>query len=353
MLEDALASCELALEVKPNYPESLFNRGIILGELKRYEKALTSYDLALKLRPNYAEALSNRGNVLHELKRYGEALTSYDRALAVQPQFADALSNRGNTLHALQRYEDALASYDRALIVRPNFVKALSNRGWPLHEMKRFDEAQVSYDRALALQPDFAEAHWNEALLRLITGDFDCGWTKFEWRWKKEPLVLSKREFRQPLWLGDEAIDGKTILLYSEQGYGDTIQFSRYVPFVAARGARVIFEVEEPLLALMATIIGASQVICKGQALPEFDFHCPLLSLPCAFKTRPETIPAQTPYLSAPIVASTSWQVRLEARSRPKIGLVWSGNPMHKNDQNRSISLQSFPATFWILMPRL
>jgi hypothetical protein len=185
------------------------------------------------------------------------------------------------------------------------------------------------------------EAHWNEALLRLLTGDFSRGWAKYEWRWRNESLALSTRNFSQPLWLGAEAIDGKTILLHSEQGLGDTIQFCRYVPLVAARGARVILEVERPLHEIMTNLAGATEVISKGDALPDFDFHCPLLSLPLAFGTHLETIPSLTSYLRAPGQTLKHWQARLGPKARPRIGLVWSGRPAHKNDQNRSISLRS------------
>jgi hypothetical protein len=191
------------------------------------------------------------------------------------------------------------------------------------------------------LRPDFAEAHWNEALLSLLTGDFSRGWAKYECRWKKEPLVLSKRNFSQPLWLGADAIDGKTILLHSEQGFGDTIQFCRYVPLVAARGARIILEVQRPLQELMTNLASAAQVISKGDPLPDFDLQCPLLSLPLAFGTRLETIPSAMPYLQTSVQALKDWQARLGPKVRPRIGVAWSGNPTHKNDQNRSISLRS------------
>lgn len=339
--EEALTSYDRALTARPNYAEALSNRGNTLKELKRFDEALTSYDLALTVRPDYAEAHYNRGITLQELKRFEEALASYARALAVQPKYAEAHYNSGGALKELKRFEDALASYDLALTARPNYAEALSNRGLTLHELKRFEEALASYDRAIAVRPEYAEAHWNEALLRLLTGDFIGGWVKYEWRLKNESLAVTKRSFSQPLWLGADAIDGKAILLHSEQGFGDTIQFCRYVPLVAARGARVILEVEGTLQELMSTLPGATQIISKGSRLPDFDFQCPLLSLPLAFGTRHETIPSVTPYLRAPVPALRYWQSKLGPKARPRIGLVWSGRPTHKNDQNRSISLHS------------
>ena len=257
------------------------------------------------------------------------------------PNYAEALYNRGNTLHELKRFEEALASYDRALAVRPDYAEALYNRGLSLHELKRFEEALASCDHALAVRPNYTEAHWNEALLRLLTGDFRRGWVKYEWRWKNESLAPPKRNFSQPLWLGAEALAGKTILLHSEQGFGDTIQFCRYVPLVAERGACVILEVPRPLRELMSTLTGAEQIVSSGDPLPDFDIHCPLLSLPLAFGTRLETIPAATPYLRASSQSLMNWDTRLGPKRHRRIGLAWSGSPMNRNDQNRSIRLSS------------
>jgi len=339
--EEALASYDRALMVRSDFADAHFNRGNSLKELKRFEEAIESYAGALNARPDYAEALANRGNNLKELKRYEEALASYDRALTVRPDNAETLHNLGIMLHELKRYEEALASYDRSLTLGPDNAETLSNRGITLKELKRFEDALASYDRALAARPDYAEAHWNEALLRLLIGDFGRGWVKYEWRWKNKTIAAPKRNFSQPLWLGADAIDRKTILLHSEQGFGDTIQFCRYVPLVAARGARVILEVERPLQELMTTVAGATQVVAKGNPLPDFDLQCPLLSLPLAFGTRRETIPSLTPYLCTPVRARNNWQTRFGPKTRARIGLVWSGNPGHKDDHNRSISLRS------------
>ncbi len=336
-----MSSYDRALALRPDYAEALSNRGVTLKELKRFEEALASYDRALTVRPDYAEALSNRGATLHELTRFEEALASYDRALTLRPNYAEALSNRGIALKELKRFEEALASYDRALTLRPDYAEALSNRGWTLHELKRFEEALASYDRALALRPDYADAHYNEALCRLLMGDFNRGWEKSEWRWETRAAGNQKRNFAQPQWLGSDEIIGKTILLHAEQGLGDTIQFCRYVPLVAERAARVILEVQKPLHELMSTLPGTAQIVSRGDPLPDFDIHCPLLSLPLAFGTRLETVPSQTPYLRASSHAVMNWNARLGPKSRPRIGLAWSGRLMHKNDRNRSIGLSA------------
>ncbi len=297
----------------------------------------------MALRPDLIEALTNRGNALNGLKRYDDALASYDRAIAFQPAHAGAHYNRGTTLHEMKRYDEAIAAYDRAIALQPHYPEAFSNRGATLWELKRHDEALASYDRAIAIQPDFPEAHWNAASLRLLTGDFERGWAEYEWRWKYQTMALASRNFTQPLWRG-EPIEGKTILLHSEQGLGDAIQFFRYVPLVAKRGARVILEVDKRLQELMSSLDGAAQVLSSGDALPEFDLHCPLLSLPRAFNTVLETIPSHTPYLQAAPERLVKWSARLGPKRGLHVGLIWSGNPAHQRDQARSIEFGALTA---------
>jgi hypothetical protein len=218
--------------------------------------------------------------------------------------------------------------------------------------LNRFDEALASFDRAIAIRPGLAEAHFNAALCLLLTGDLSRGWKQYEWRWSTDQLRSEQRNFSQPQWTGSDKIAGKTILLHAEQGLGDTLQFCRYVPQVAARGARVIFEVPTPLVALMRTLAGDIDVIARGDHLPAFDLHCPLLSLPLAFNTELDTIPGETPYLSAVPAKSDAWRERLGPRERPRIGLVWAGDPRkqlpnaHLIDRQRSITFDMLAPLF-------
>jgi tetratricopeptide (TPR) repeat protein len=337
--EEALKSYDGALALRPDHAETLVNRGVTLHELKQSAEALQSYDRALAIAPDHVEALTNRGVALHDLERYDEALAGHERALAAQPDHAAALSNRGVTLHRLGRLDEALASYDRALALKPDYADALVNRGVTLHDLKRFEEALASYDRAIVLRPDHADAHFFGSMSRLLTADFGRGWIEYEWRRKGASTGPSRRDFLQPLWFGGEEIAGKTLLLHSEQGFGDTIQFCRYAPLVAGRGARVILEVEEPLQGLLTGLAGTTQVIAKGHRLPDFDLQCPLLSLPLAFRTQPETIPSAAVYLRAPDRALLKWGARLPSK-RPRIGIAWSGNAKHLRDRERSIDLR-------------
>jgi tetratricopeptide (TPR) repeat protein len=355
-LDEALASYDAALATLPDYADALCNRGAALHELERYDEALASTERAIALRPDYHEAHANRGNTLNELRRFAEALASCDRALALRPDYAEADLNRGNALHELKRFDEALASYDRALELQPDNAEALTNRGVSLHDLKRFDEALASYRRAIAVRPDHAEAHYREAMCRLLNGDYQRGWREQEWRWQSRPLRNARRKFAQRLWLGAEPLAGKTILLHAEQGFGDTIQFCRYVPLVAERAGRVIVEVQKPLRALVSTLPGAAQIVSRGERLPAFDRHCPLLSLPLALGT----IPPATPYLCASAPAAGDWAVRLDAKTRPTIGIAWAGSAAHRNDHNRTISLGAFlsclagvDATYVSLQPDL
>ncbi len=336
--DEALISHERALALSPDDTDALVNRGVALHELQQFEEALACYDRALALRPDNAEALSNRGHTLHDLQRFEESLASCDRALALRPNFAEAHCNRGNALNALAQFDSALASYDQALALRPDYAEALTNQGITLHALKRFDDELASYERALAVQPDYPQAHFNAGWCRMLRGDFR-GWQQYEWRWETGQLKHSRRYFAQPLWTRANDAANKTVLLHAEQGFGDTIQFARYAPLVALRAARVILEVQEPLHELISAVPGAAQVVSRGETLPDFDLHCPSLSLPLVMETELATIPSKVPYLDARPQDVAEWDARLGSRDRPRIGLAWSGNPKHRNDHNRSIAL--------------
>lgn len=342
--DGALASCDKAIALKPDYAEAHTNRGAALYGLQRFEAAVASYDRAIAINPSYAKAHTNRGVAVQELGQLQAALASHDRAIAINPDYADAHSNRGITLHALRRLEDAVASYDKAIAIQPVFVAAYYNRGLALHELRRPNAALASFDQATAIDPDSAQAHFNKSLTLLLEGDFQQGWPLYEWRWQTEKSKPRVRNFEQALWLGDEPLVGKTILLHSEQGFGDTIQFCRYATRVAALGAMVILEVPEPLLGVLGGLGANIELAAKGKPLPAFDYHCPLLSLPLAFKTDATSIPASQSYLRSDSAKMAEWGQRLGAKTKPRVGLVWSGNADHVNDHNRSVPLSALVA---------
>jgi tetratricopeptide (TPR) repeat protein len=336
----ALANYDEAIARKPDYAVAHSNRGNVLAGLRRWEAALASYDAAIAIQADFAVAWSNRGHALRELKRWEDALASYDRAIALKADFAEAWSNRGIVLKALDRLPEALASYDRAIGLRPGYAEAHANRGNVLKELNEWDAALACYERAIAAKPEFADAHFNKAIALLALGNFTPGWIEYEWRWKNPSGLAIKRprEFSCPLWLGREPLTGKSIVLHCEQGLGDTLQFFRYVRAVADLAARVILEVQQPLVRLLEGSSGAWQLLAEGSALPDADYHCPLLSLPLAFGTTPDTIPPPAP-LAADPGRNAHWRARLGERRAPRVGLVWSGNVNHANDRHRSVSL--------------
>jgi Flp pilus assembly protein TadD len=283
------------------------------------------------------------------------ALELASRALELDPRHVDVLCNRGAALRNLGRYEEALADYDRAAAVNPMHAAAHNNRGVALAALNRYEEAEVAYERALAINPADDRARFNRGLSRLVRGDLARGLADFEARWTGSDTQAGPRAMAAPQWSGREPLEGRTILLHSEQGLGDSIQFARYVPLVAARGATVLIEAHGGLAPLLAQLPGAARVLERGATLPPHDFHCPLMSLAHAFGTTLESIPAKVPYLGAPAEHLERWRTRLGARSRPRVGLAWSGSTTLRNDRNRSIPLallaplQALPIDFFSL----
>ncbi|MFL9951646.1 tetratricopeptide repeat-containing glycosyltransferase family protein [Paraburkholderia agricolaris] len=346
--DEALASADRALALQSGFPDALNNRGNAQAGLNLPLEALNSFDRALALAPDFAPAWNNRACVLRDLGRAADALASCDHALALQPGYPDAWSNRGNALSDLNQPHEARASYQRALELAPTFADAWNNLGLTQVDLNEHAQALQSYERALAVNSAAAETHWNRSLCLLQLGQLEAGWAEYEWRWERSRIKASRRTFAQPLWLGDFSIDGKAILLHAEQGLGDTLQFCRYAETVSKLGAKVVLEVPRELMRLMSTLDGVDQLIEAGHALPPFDCHCPLLSLPLACKTGLASIPSKTPYLFADPQASREWHERIAAPAQKclKVGLVWAGGnrphvaELRKNDARRSITFE-------------
>lgn len=335
----AVDSYRKALELQPGYAQSWHGLGLAYNDLKQWQAAVDAFKEALSHQPAMAVACLDMGNALRELDRFEDALSAYDRAVSLRPAYAEAWSNRGVLLKRMGRMQEALQSYTKAITLEPDFVDALVNCSTLLKEMMDLDAAMAMNRRALALQPDNSGAHLNLAICHLLRGEFNEGFAHYEWRWKTEQLQASVRPFVQPLWTGEQSLSGKTILLHAEQGLGDTVQFCRYAKLLKHMGAKVVMEVQAPLLPLLNSLDGVDVWLRQGDALPAFDYQCPLLSLPWALKTTPTTMPAAVPYLAADTDLIVEWDKRLGSSSRTRVGLVWSGRPEHKNDHNRSMSL--------------
>jgi tetratricopeptide (TPR) repeat protein len=337
-LEEALASYDRAIALRPDYDEALYNRGVALQSLERYEAAAESYRQTIKLHPDYLEAYNNLGIVLVALERAQEALAAYDQAIALDPEYDEALYNRGIALQTIERHDAAVASYDAAIALRPDYADAIKNRAMMYQALGRYDEALADFDRAIALRPSHAPTHFSRSCCLLQSGDMANGWKGYEWRWRTPELRIAVRDFGRPLWRG-EPIEGRTILLHAEQGLGDTLQFCRFVKEVAARGGRVVLEVQRPLVPLLAGLPGTVHTVARGDALPRFDLHCPILSLPAVLGTTLETIPP-APYITADPMLTAAWRRRLAVLPGLRVGVVWAGGPGIGTDHRRSMTLR-------------
>jgi tetratricopeptide (TPR) repeat protein len=337
-LDEAVACFHRALELRPDEAEVYSNLGTALVEQGKLDKALDSYRRALELRPDYAIAHYNLGNALQAQGKLEQAVASYHQALELKPDDPVAQNNLGNVYQAQEKLDEAVACYRRALQLEPDYAEAYSNLGNAFRQLRRFDESLASYAQALRIKADCAEALFNRSLLRLLVGDFQRGWPEYEWRWKTGQLV--ERKFSQPLWDGNP-LEGRTILLHAEQGFGDTIQFVRFAPLVKERGAAVILECQRGLLPLLEGV-AVDRLVGEGQEIPSFDVHAPLLSLPGIFKTRLNTIPANIPYLFAKPPLVERWRARLQQIAGYQIGVAWQGSPGYRSDRDRSINLTHF-----------
>ncbi len=328
------------IEIDINNFEAHNLLGILYCQYKKFKEGLKYFNKAIKIKDNHAGLYCNKGNALFELNKFKEAIKNYDIAISLNPRLIDAYYNKGNSLQKLQNFKESVFNYNKALEFNSNFFAAYVNKGNSLKSLKKLDEAIINYNKAIEIKSNEAEPNWNKAITLLLKGDLEEGWKYYEWRWKKNNFSSEKRNFSQPLWLGNFNINKKIILIHTEQGLGDSIQFSRYIELVEKLGAKVIFEVEEPLIKLMKYLNGNFNIIQKGKRLPFFDCHCPLLSLPNAFKTNINTIPNNIPYIKKPSLQKKIWQNKLNENNF-NIGICWQGSSYSK-DEGRSFPVGYF-----------
>ncbi len=368
--EKAIAAAQKAITLKPGLVEAQANLGTSLLAAGRAQDAIEPFRAVVALRPRDAEAHANLANALHRANQPREAAeaartaialnpgiaeahmllgtamrdlgdlkaaeTSLKQAIRLRPGYATAYTNLGNVLTDLDHPEEAIAAFKRAIELSPDRPQAHSNLGFLLTDLGRLDEAIAACERAIALDPDYAEAHWNQGFAYLLSGDFERGWDKYEWRKRHPRFVGAYRDFAEPAWTGQD-LNGRTLMVYAEQGLGDALQLIRYCELLAARGAQVIVACEKPLLAIFSRVKGVSQVVQRTTLLPPFDYWIDQMSLPRVMGTRVDTIPAPPSYLSADPERIKVWRDRLPAGF--KFGLVWAGNPTHTNDRRRSINV--------------
>ncbi|MCX7701162.1 MAG: DUF6165 family protein [Gemmataceae bacterium] len=375
-LEEAAELLQHALRLRPDYPDAMHNLGLVLSELGQTEEAVAYLREAIRLRPDFAEAHADLGLILAREKRWDDAVEPFEQLIRLRPDRADGYAHLGAVLRELNRLEESadrlrqairlspeeptfrsslgltlqqlgnLAEAEEhlriALRLSPDFADAHNNLAITLAQMGRFPAAIEHYDRAIELQPDQPIFRRNRSLAYLTVGDFLSGWADYEYRWQCPGFVERQRQYPAAPWRG-EPLEGKTILLYWEQGLGDTIQFARYGPIVKSLGAKKVFlEVQPPLVRLLSRLEGVDRVVRAGDQVELFDYQAPLGSVPGILQTTPASIPAPIPYLTAEPERVAFWRSQLAGFSEFKIGIAWQGNPKQGGDRLRSIPLIHF-----------
>jgi tetratricopeptide (TPR) repeat protein len=344
--EDAGKCFQKALALKPDFAEARCALGVALAGLGRQDEAISTFRAALAANPNLPHAHFNLAGIYAQRGAAEDAVRHYRQALRLEPGNAVSHHQLGVILMREERSEEALPHFLEAVRLQPEFIEARHNVGVALAQANRWDEAVTAFEETLRLQPHAVEAHYNVATTMLLLGRMAEGWKEFEWRWQLEGMLPYRRKFREPQWQGED-LTGRTLIVHDEQGFGDTLHFCRYIPLLAARGAKIVFECHPELLKTMRLSFAHEQLeiiprvpsFPGTEGLPEADYQVPLLSLPYLFGTRLDTVPAATPYLRADPAESRRWQDRLAHLPRPRIGLIWAGRPTHAQDPDRSIRL--------------
>lgn len=369
-IEEATQSAQRAVELEPQQAESVTLLGELLMRSLQFEQAESIFRTAAAIQPESADIANSLANSMQCAGKFSESIVEYHRAIALRSDYPEAWNNLANAHRHNKEPEKAAECFDRALQLRPDYAEALSNLGNLLQDMGQLDQAIDRYRRALQtrpdladiqnclgtalretgdltaaiehhraatqLQPNLAAAHHNLGLALLQAGEFAEGWREYEWRWRVPEYARVYDAISQPRWMG-EALDGRQILIHDEQGFGDTLQFVRYIPEVIARGGKVILACQPELVELMKSVAGSIKVVRNDAPFPPFDLYAPLLSLPMIFNTTAETVPATIPYLHPDPLRTGHWRERLTNETKLKIGITWAGRPTHANDRARSI----------------
>jgi Tfp pilus assembly protein PilF len=338
--DQAADSYRQAIEFRPDHAQAFHNLGVTRMIQRRPLEAIAAYEQAVRIKPDYPEPHQNLGALMQRLGRDDRALYHYGQALQFAPQSVEVRYNLALLAQERDMLDDAIRGYRQILERRPDHADARNNLGNALVALGRPEEAIAHYRRAKSV-----ESKWNLGLAQLLLGEFEEGWRGHEWRLRRREA--ERRAFRQPRWDGSP-LEGKRILLHAEQGLGDTIQFARYAPLVGRRGGVVILECQPPLSRLLDGTEGVEELVARGNALPEFDCHAPLLSVPGIFQTSPATIPAQVPYIRTNAADVERWREiilsRMDGRRGLKVGLTWAGNPLHMHDGIRSMPAKELSA---------
>jgi Flp pilus assembly protein TadD len=346
-LDDAIAAFRQAILLRPDYAAAYNNLGIALHDHGQPDDAIAAFRQAIAFRPHHAQGHTNLADSLKRLGKLDEAIASYQRAVSLDPDYAQAHNNLGNALKLSGRLDDAITAYRTAIQLEPDDAELHSNLGNALTDKGQTEEGIAAHRQAVALQPDSAEFHGNLALTLLLSRRFKDGWREYEWRWRTKDAPQPRQNFQQPAWDGT-CLNGRTILIIAEQGFGDAIQFVRYVPPLVEQGAIVVFQSHPELVRLMEHVAGMDPVKIiprsnvSGSPVPPFDVHASLMSLPLLLDLHePGAASVKPPYLFFQDDLQATWRHRITASSRPKIGIAWAGSPLHPSDSRRSIPLRT------------
>lgn len=359
--QEAIAACHAALSFRPQYPAAQNNLGNALAQAGQHEQAVSAFRQALALRPDLVEAFNNLGNSLATTNQLPDAAAALRQAVSLRPTYFEAWNNLANVLIRLDQPQDAIAAARRCVDQAPGFFDGWITLGLAQLALNDADAAIAAWRRAITIQPDAPLAHWNLGPALLMTGAFAEGWRECDWRWKLRKQQGIYRDFDRPRWDGAD-FAGRTILIHADQGFGDTIQFARYIPLLARRGAKVVLECEPALKRLMTSLPGVDQLIAQGDPLPPFDLHCPIATLPMFFETTADSIPAEIPYLTADPALVPLWRNRLAAvggkggAPGPKVGLAWAGrlipNPRRSIPASALAPLTALPGIYFITLQK-
>jgi len=330
-----------AIALKPDVPDFHNNLGNVLAKLGRLEEAIDCFQKATTIRPEYAEAHNNLANVLARQGRSDAAIAGYRKAAQLKPGYVEAYTNLGATLGKLGRFDEVVECFRRAVQIDPNSAEAYSSLAMAYQNQNDLEEALKAIDQAIARKEDDPRLRFNRALMLLMAGNWVRGWQEYEWRWRLSEHHSERLRFKQPLWEG-EALGGRTLLLHCEQGLGSTLQFIRFAPLIAQNRGKVVVECQPPLKNLLSCLSPHVEILARGEALPKFDIHLPLMSAPRVLKITPTSIPNNLPYLTPDSSLVVQWRQRLASEHAPKVGIAWQGNPAYAGDAARSIPLRFF-----------
>ena len=314
-----------ALASSPKEPDILRLMSVNLALQFKFEDALKAIEEVIVLTPNNGLAHSNRGNILKELHRHEEALESFDRAIGLLPEYAEAYSNKGNALQELHRFEESLSWYDKAIKLKPNYAEAYSNKGNALEWLRRHEEAMENFDKAISTNPQYIDSYWHKGLSQLASGNYEEGWKNYEARWSKaHPVQFQYSNI--PRLQSVQQVSGKNILIWAEQGLGDTFQFCRYIKFLAEAGANITFAIPRALITTLQPLRAYCTLVESTEVSSDrFDYQSPLLSLPLVFGTTLDTVPDAVPYLKANPEKINYFASFMRQDKALRVGLVWNG----------------------------